>query len=237
MTAQHGYLAGKRTDQFIPYGMAGLQGSRTSTRSRARTTRRPRRSRRATLARRQGRLLRVQPRAGAARRPVGAVQPEADRARRRDQAVRPRRAEHEGRHRVVSRSTSRTRVGTPTIRIRRTSSTCCSTAAGSRPRTTSTRRTSRATASPTTRRSSTPPSRPTGSKRLDLYAALDRDIMANGAPTAHVHLRHDAPLLQPERRMLRLERAGGHRSHHHLQEVARPVRSEREAPSAPPAPP
>ena len=35
-----------------------------------------------------------------------------------------------------------------------------------------------------------------------------------------VHLRHDAPLLQRRRRMLRLQRAGGHGSHHHLQEVA-----------------
>ena len=28
MVAQHGYLAGKRTDQFLPYSDAGLQGVR-----------------------------------------------------------------------------------------------------------------------------------------------------------------------------------------------------------------
>ena len=97
MTAQHGYLAGKRTDQFIPYGMAGLQGAGhlLAQGPELREGQDPRAGQHPLG---QGCLLRVQPRAGAARRPVGAVQPEADRHRCRDQAVRPRRAEHEGRH-------------------------------------------------------------------------------------------------------------------------------------------
>ena len=62
-----------------------------------------------------------------------------------------------------------------------------------------------------------------GSERLNLYAALDRDIMANGAPDCPVHLGHDAPLLRPECWLLRLQRPGGHGARQHLQDLIDPT--------------
>ncbi len=94
---QGGYLAGKRTDQILPPGMAGFRDADLY----------PLKAPNFTFAKklahgshegRQGRLLHLD--RGSERR-AGAdpsVRPEADRPRRRDQAVRTRGADPEGRH-------------------------------------------------------------------------------------------------------------------------------------------
>ena len=235
MTAQHGYLAGKRTDQFLPYGMAGLQGAEHLLAQGPELRQGEDSSRRATPA--GGKAVfyafnRAQgpPVAQSVQFNLKQIGIDVE-IKLYDRVVQNTKAATR-----ASPSTSRTRVGTPTIRIRRTSSTCCSTAAGSRRRTTSTRRTSRATASRTTTRSSTPRSRRRARSASTCMPRSTATSWLNGAPTGDVHLRHDAPLLQRRYRVLRRERAGGHRAHHDLQEVT-PCSTGAGGAHGPPAPP
>ena len=183
---------------------------------------------------RQGGLLRLQPRSGpASLSPCSSTcSRSASTSRSR---VRPRRPERRRSPPAVSRSTSRTRVGTRTIRIRPTSSTCCSTAAGSRPRTTSTRRTSRGTASPTS------PEAGCGLRGLGLAAA--RPCTGHSTATSWrtaPRRRRTSPattrrFFEPVGWLRRVQRAGGDDPHQHLQEVttARTGEGRLRAPLAP----
>ena len=140
MVAQHGYLAGKRTDQFLPYSMPGfkefdiysLKGPNyTKAKALAQGNTRDGKAVMYTFNTTYG-----PPVAQSVQFNLKQIGIDVE-IKLFDRVV-----QHEKLAPAASRSTSGSRAGAWTIRIRRTSSTCCSTVAGSRPTTTSTCRTS-----------------------------------------------------------------------------------------------
>ncbi len=134
MVAQHGYLAGKRTDQFLPYSMPGfkefdiysLKGPNyTKAKALATGNTGDGKAVMYTFNTAQG-----PPIAQSVQFNLKQIGVDVE-IKLLDRVV-----EHEKMATRASRSTSGSRVGAWTTRIRRTSSTCCSTAAGSRPTTT-----------------------------------------------------------------------------------------------------
>ena len=97
MTAQHGYLAGKRTDQFLPYSMPGFKDANIYS---LQGPNYPKAKALAAGKTRDGKAVMYTSNVGVGPpdRAVDPVQPEADRHRRRDQAARPCRPAREGRH-------------------------------------------------------------------------------------------------------------------------------------------
>ena len=99
MLAQGGYLAGKRTDQILPPGLAGFRDANLyPLKGPDLTTAKKWAGEGRHQGRHDGRVLHLEHGLGSARRADRAVQPEADRPEREQPPVRPCRADRQGRH-------------------------------------------------------------------------------------------------------------------------------------------
>ena len=151
MLAQGGYLAGKRTDQILPPGIAGFRDANLyPLKGPDIATAKKWAAKAGVKDGHDRRVLHVEPWLGSARGADRAVQPEADRPEREQRTCSPAPCRSTRKAPVVSRSTSRRKAGSPTTPIRTTSSTCCCPVTACTRRTTTTSRTS--TTRRTTRR-------------------------------------------------------------------------------------
>ena len=99
MLAQGGYLAGKRTDQILPPGIAGFRDANLyPLKGPDLTTAKKWAAKAGLKSGPDARVLHLEHGLGPAGRPDPAVQPQADRDQRQHARVRPRRPDREGRH-------------------------------------------------------------------------------------------------------------------------------------------